>query len=165
MLTPRWGHIHSSLPFTLSVILPSLTFTPLFLFIPLSSSVSHPESPEAPHHVSDCQVRLQPGHWCQGQGSPSPSCLQQGHQDRRARHGILQSESQQRYTAFLQNLDIIFWFKGPVHPHYKENMSSHSAAQIDLVLLAQILRYLMGLFKIVKTLHNRVLFFFRGTLL
>lgn len=61
VLTPRWGHIHSSLPFTLSVIL-SLPFTPLFLFIPLSSSISHPDSPEAPHHVSDCQVRLQPGH-------------------------------------------------------------------------------------------------------
>lgn len=79
----------------------TLPLTPLFLFIPLSPSTSHPDPPEAPRHVSDRQVRLQPGHRCQGQGCPSSRCLQQGHQNRRARHGILQSESRQSLFIYL----------------------------------------------------------------
>lgn len=88
----------------------TLPLTPLFLFIPLSPSSSHPDPPEAPRHVSDRQVRLQPGHRCQGQGCPSSRCFQQGHQDRRARHGILQSESRQ--SLFI-DLWVIF-----IYLHY-----------------------------------------------
>lgn len=107
MSTPQRGHIHYSLNCASCVIL-TLPLTPLFLFVPLSPSTSHPDPPEAPRHVSDCQVRLQPGHRCQGQGSPSSRCLQQGHQDRRAWRGILQSESRHRFSTVSTFVFLIY---------------------------------------------------------
>ncbi|XP_061732173.1 beta-crystallin B1 isoform X1 [Nerophis ophidion] len=46
-----------------------------------------------PRHVSNRQVRVQPGLRPQGQGSPDPGRLQQGHQDGRARRRVLQDHA------------------------------------------------------------------------